>query len=116
MEKCYKLHGYPNSSKQGSRPRTYRSANNAWTDAEKPEEHATTAIPSLPGLNQEQSRQLFQFLTNLTAGGGNKQEEKEASASTAYMASISQVLKTIHCLCAFGHDAWILDSGASEHV
>ena len=52
MEKCYKLHGYPNSNKQGGKLRTYRSANNAWTDAEKPEECAVAPLPSLPGLNQ----------------------------------------------------------------
>ena len=40
----------------------------------------------------------------------------EVSASTAYMAGIRQVLSSIHCLCALGHDAWILDSGASDHM
>jgi len=32
------------------------------------------------------------------------------------MAGISQVLQYIHCFCALGNDAWILDSGASEHM
>ena len=32
------------------------------------------------------------------------------------MAGTSQVLKSIHCLCALGHDAWILDSEVSEHT
>ena len=50
------------------------------------------------------------------AGGGNKQEEEEATASAAYIAGISQILESIHCLCALGHDAWILDSDTSEHV
>ena len=52
----------------------------------------------------------------MTGGGGSKQEAEEASASAAYMAGISQVLRSIHCLCALGHDAWILDNGASEHM
>ena len=114
MEKCYKIHGYLGSNKQGGRPRTFRNANNGWTDAKKTKEPAT--IPSLPGLSQDQSRQLFQFLSNLTVGGGSKQEEEEASASAAYMAGISQVLKSIHYLCSLAHDALILDSGASEHI
>ena len=113
VDKCYKIHGYPGSSKQESRPKTYRSANNAWVDAEKVDE--PVAVPSLPGLNLEQSKQLFQFLTNLTASGGSKKEE-EASASAAYMAGMNQVLGSLHCLCALRHDAWTLDSGASEHM
>ena len=32
------------------------------------------------------------------------------------MAGIRQVLNSISCLCALGHDAWILDSGASDHM
>jgi len=51
LEKCYKIHGYPGSNKQGGRPRTFRNANNAWTDAKKTKE--PTAIPSLPGLSQD---------------------------------------------------------------
>ena len=99
VEKYYKLHGYPGPNKQGSRPRTFKSVNNAWTDAEKAEE--STTIPSLPSLNQEQSEQLFQFLSNLTVRGGSKQEVEEASALAAYMAGTSRILKSIHCLCVF---------------
>ena len=114
MEKCYKIHGYPGPNKQGGRPKSFRNANNVFTDPEKTEESA--AIPSLPGLNQEQSRQLFQFLTNLTANGSNKQEGEEATASATYMAGMSKVLESIHCLCALGKDAWILDNSASDHM
>ena len=32
------------------------------------------------------------------------------------MAGINQALRAIHCLNIVGHDAWILDSGASEHM
>jgi len=74
-----------------------------WTDAEKTDESA--AIPILPGLSQDQSKQLYQFRSNLTAGGSNKQDSEEASASAAYMAGIQSVLKTIYCLCALRHDA-----------
>ena len=116
MEKYNKIHGYPGTNKQGGRPKAYKGANNVWTSADKAEE--PIAVPSLPGLSQDQSRQLFQFLSNLTATGGSsrQQEEEEVNALAAYMAGISHILKSIHCLCALGHDDWILDSGASEHM
>ena len=115
IEKCYKLHGYPNSGKQGGKPRMFRGANNAWTNPEGSEDPAVV-IPSLPGLNQEQSKQLYQFITTLTTSGGSKQEAQEANTSAAYMAGISQVLNSVHCLYALRHDEWILDSGATEHM
>jgi len=51
MEKCYKIHGYPGSTRQGGKQRTLRNANNAWTATEKTEEAAV--IPSLLGLSQD---------------------------------------------------------------
>ena len=111
VERCYKVHGYP---RKQSKPRTYRGANHAWAETERVEE---STAPSLPGLSQEQSRQLYQFLSNLTAGNSSSRNEgEEASASVAYMAGITQVLSNTHCLCALGSDVWILDSGASEHM
>ena len=114
VERCYKIHGYPNANKPGGKPKPHRGAHSAWTEAEQEEE--STAVPSLPGLNPEQSRQLYQFLSNLTGSGNSRLEGEEASASVAYMAGITQVLNTTHCLCALGSDVWILDSGASEHM
>jgi len=73
VEKCYKIHGYPTSSKQGGKLKNFRNANSVWTDVEKTEDTAiSAAIPSLPGINSEQSKQFFQFLSQLTAGGNNK--------------------------------------------
>ena len=116
VERCYKLHGYPNSGRQSGRPRAFRGANNVWTDAEKSDDPTAVAVPALPGLNQEQSRQLLQFITNLTTNVNQSQKEEEANASAAYMAGINQALRAIHCLNTVGYDAWILDSGASEHM
>ena len=110
MDKCYKIHGYPNSGKQTSKPRQYRAANNVWACSE-----GTQDPPAFPGLNQEQSKQLVQFITNLTTNASHKQEE-EATTSATHMAGMNEVLKTIHCLSAVQYDAWILDSGASEHM
>jgi len=66
IEKCYKLHGYPNN-RQGARSKNLRTANSAWGE-QSSERDSSEAAPSLPGLSQEQSKQLMQFLTNLTAG------------------------------------------------
>jgi len=52
----------------------------------------------------------------LTSSGGSKQQEDEANISAAYIVGINQVLQSIHCLCAVGNDAWIINSGASEHM
>ena len=73
----------------------------------------------LAGLNQEQSKQLLQFLTNLTAGGGDqKQQIAKATASTTsiHMASITSAFNAIHAFCALSQSVWILDSGASEYM
>jgi len=56
MEKCYKLHGYP--GRQGGRGRTtFKGAYNAWGEQGDKAEYATNSV--LPGLNQEQSKQLL---------------------------------------------------------
>jgi len=70
----------------------------------------------LPGLNQEQSKQLLQFLTNLTAGNEQKQSTKEATAYVAHMAGTIYALNVVHCFCSLDHETWILDNGASEHM
>jgi len=79
---------------------------------------ASTGSTLLPGLNQEQSRQLIQFLTNLTGGGDQKQQVPEATASTAsvHMAGISYALNNTYSFCVMNQGTWILDSGASEHM
>lgn len=61
METCYKIHGYPN--RQGGKNKNYRGANGAWGEQESQTDQLSST-PILPGLNQEQSKQLFQFLTN----------------------------------------------------
>ena len=38
VDKCYKIHGYPGTSKPGGRLKPYRGANNVWTGAEKAED------------------------------------------------------------------------------
>jgi len=118
-DKCCKLPGYP-SNRQGGRVKTIRGANNAWGDQETQTE-STAAISNntlLPRLNQEQSKQLLQFLTNLIGGGDQKQVVPEATAFTAlvHMADITHVFNAIHSFCALTRGTWILDSGASEHM
>ena len=63
VDKCYKLHGYPNSNRQGGRGRPFKGANSAYGDQEPQTEPTPAAQMStnhnttiLPGLNQEQSK------------------------------------------------------------
>ena len=68
----------------------------------------------IPGLSQEQSKQLLQFISNLI--GTINTKSVDASASAAHMVGIHQVLNVVHSFCALSHDIWILDSGASERI
>jgi len=124
MDKCYKLHGYP-SNKQGGGGRFFKGANNVWGDYQdsqtEPAAVSNTATNVLmPGLNQEQSKQLLQFLTNLTTKGDQKQETLEAIASTTttslHMTGMLSALSTIRSFCVFSRGVWILDTGASDHM
>jgi len=64
MDKCYKLHGYPNKNRQGGRGRTFRGANCTYGDQDS--QTSADSIPAaaassnnttlLPGLNQEPSK------------------------------------------------------------
>ena len=68
----------------------------------------------IPGLSQEQSKQLLQFISNLTGTVGTR--SVDISASAAHMAGIHQVLNAVHSFCALSHDMRIIDSGASEQM
>ena len=127
MDRCYKIHGYPNKSqgkgKGGYSHTVNRKAYNSWT--EQPAQEASVNQPeiqtsTLPGLNPDQSKQLYQFLANLTSGNTSKSSEPEVN--TANMAGICSSMTAVHhtnviCFtCQLGNDAWIIDSGASDHM
>jgi len=71
-------------------------------------------------LNAEQSKQLYQFLRNLTNTSPQKHGEQENV--TTHMAGIVTApaniynSKAISCLCKMDNGTWILDSGASDHM
>jgi len=134
IDKCYKLHGYPNS-KQPFRPKGGRFANNAWNDAENQSEvaraatntagpdHSTTQSVTLPGLDVDQSKQLLQFLANLLTGKQSSQGSTHPGVSNAYMGGINADLlrpitsaNTICCTCQLDGKIWIIDSGASDNM
>jgi len=52
----------------------------------------------------------------LIIGTDQRQNVSEDTASVAHMAGIIHVLNAIHSFCAIHKGAWILDSGASEHM
>jgi len=93
MQRCYKIYGYP-SKPQGRGRGGYnhsfsRKACNTWTEQtaqDTPAIQPDTQIPALPGFNSEQSKQLYQFLPNLTTG--NKSKLGESEVNTANMVGI----------------------------
>ena len=52
----------------------------------------------------------------MTTGADQKQNISEATASAAHMAGILHALNAVHSFCVMHKGAWILDSGASEHM
>ena len=76
--------------------------------------------PNLPGLNPDQTKQLYHFLTNLTNNGTTKPSEAEVNtANMAGMFSSLAAARTSNATCftcQLGNDVWILDSGASDHM
>ena len=127
IDRCYRIHGFPSKSQTrgrgGYNQTSNRRAYNSSTEPTAPEGQAnfTESQPAvLPGLNPEQSKQLYQFLTNLTSNNQTKQNESEAS--TANMAGMCSLMSSsftsngICCTCQMGNDVWILNSGASDHM
>ena len=79
IEKCYKIHGFPNKSQARGRGGYNQSSNrrayNTWTEhialdgqTNQPESQSA----GLPRLSPEQSKQLYQFLSNLTSSNQAK--------------------------------------------
>jgi len=127
VEKCYKLHGYPSRpqgrGRGGFNQPSSRKACNTWTEQTSPGISANQAEqqpPTLPGLNPEQCKQLYQFLSNLTNTSTPKANDSEEN--TANMAGIFSSLihsydfRAICMSCQLKGDIWILDSGASDHM
>jgi len=127
MEKCYKLHGYPskpqNRGRGGYQHASNRRAYNTWAEQAAHDTQSTQAevqTPNLPGLNPDQTKQLYQYLANLTSNGATKSSDLEINA--ANMAGISSSItaasiSNAKCLTSqLGNDIWILDSGASDHM
>ena len=126
MDKCYKLHGYPNKAATrgrggyGSVPS--RRAYSSWTEHSEPGGAPAPEPPSpaLPGLSTEQSKQLYQFLSNLTTARPQKPEEHDSTSShlAGMVTSGSNIynLSSFSRLCKLDSGVWILDSGASDHM
>jgi len=124
IDKCYKLHGYPNRPTNRGRGgygfAPGKRAYSTWTETADQATMPETHTPAVPGLNAEQSKQLFQFITNLTNGGAQKANEQDSTG--AHLAGIVTSGSSfwhsqfISCLCKLENGTWILDSGASDHM
>jgi len=81
---------------------------------------AEVQAPNLPGLNPDQTKQLYQFLSNLTNNGTTKSGEPEVNTTnmTGIFSSLTatRTSNAICFTCQLGKDVWILDSGASDHM
>lgn len=132
IDKCYKLHGYPN--KQPPKPKGGRFASNVWADGEIQAEASKPAASigscnssvqsiALPGLDSDQSKQLLQFLANLHASKQSHQESFSQGVSATHMAGISLTslqyvasADSVCCTCNLDGTIWVIDSGASDHM
>ena len=76
MGTFYKIHGY--LSRQEGMNRNFKVANNARGEQESQDE-VPPCSPVLPRRNLEQSKQLLQFLANLTVGNEQKQSVSKAT-------------------------------------
>jgi len=101
VEKCYKLHGYPNKpqgrGRGGYTQASSRRACNTWTEQttqDTPANQEEQQTPVLPGLNSEQCKQLYQFLSNLTSTNTSKTNDSEMN--TANTAGIFSSLTNAH--------------------
>lgn len=77
-------------------------------------------MPCLPGLNSERSKQLFQFLENLTYTTQQKPNDHE-NACAHMIGIISSIINSYtsnatYYSCKLENGIWILDSGASDHM
>jgi len=123
VDKCFKIHGYPNKTpgrgRGGHTSFQGKKAYNSWAENTHQEPSPEPQMPNLPGLNPEQSKQLLQFLTNLTSS--NQSTANEHDNSSAHMAGTpfmkhSYTSNAICCVCTLESGTWILDSGASDHM
>jgi len=129
MEKCSRLHEFPSKPAGKGRGVPYqnqnRKLNNTWIESESQETVVDTQVPLMPRLNAEQSKQLFQFLSNLT-GSNSSQNQQKAGDQENIVANMAGILQScspivynsnVVCYsCKLDSDCWVLDSGASDHM
>jgi len=145
VEKCYRLHGFPdkvsgrgksgyNTSSRGGHFQTTRGgfgqsttkrAYHSWSTSQLKSDNQNEAPPSaIPGLSAEQSKQLLEFISHLTTSNQNQPtSSNEHDLSSTNMAGIKSsstpaayICNAICCMCKLEKDAWIIDSGASDHM
>uniref|UniRef100_A0A7C8YWD1 Retrotransposon Copia-like N-terminal domain-containing protein n=1 Tax=Opuntia streptacantha TaxID=393608 RepID=A0A7C8YWD1_OPUST len=80
IDKCYRLHGYPNRPTTRGRGGyvlpSNRRAYSTWTEHADQTAAPEPSTPAVPGLSAEQSKQLIQLLNNLSNGGSQKTSEQ----------------------------------------
>lgn len=99
IERCFKIHGYPNKNKPNTNKKYVAAAKNG--------EDSELSVEGNPfGLSSEQFSNLLSFLEKRDNSTGNKSEEE----STINLAGT-------HCLISsINNSKWIVDSGATDHI
>ncbi|OIT08685.1 hypothetical protein A4A49_63306, partial [Nicotiana attenuata] len=116
IERCFKLHGYPQNSKPATnrQPKYHSSAKgNAIFSEETTGQMTTSENEATIGITQNQLAQLMEMLQQVKVGQHSaSSSDTQATANCAgiflpHSASFPKPTKT---------HFWIIDSGASEHM
>ncbi|XP_059285647.1 uncharacterized protein LOC132039123 [Lycium ferocissimum] len=127
IKKCHRLHGYPpnfkfNKTKKFGTAATVEATSNLISECS-----SFGSIPFdqeylVPGLNKDQSSQLFMLLQqcNLADSNANPQSNFVGSANFAGSYSpLPEFNSVAYSSCMFtsvGRSIWIVDSGATDHM
>ena len=129
IEKCYRLHGFPPSSRnKGGRRTTALAQTDCQGFVSDCHESKAQNTAVVPGLTTEQTSQLLALLQNVQLknpghNSGMSHLDTENNPSAAAFSSFAGKSSVNHArnLCLLSqvsdwHDTWIIDTGASDHM
>ncbi|OIT01979.1 hypothetical protein A4A49_56533, partial [Nicotiana attenuata] len=120
IEKCFKLHGYPQNSKPVSRNMRVDANVCSSSDGKLDycSQNSNSNAPTPQAITMEQYNQLMNILQNVQVMENAQSQSVPAPANFSGISACS-----IHtgCKCTYlasiqNSDTWILDSGATDHM
>ncbi|OIT32391.1 hypothetical protein A4A49_62029, partial [Nicotiana attenuata] len=119
IEKCYKLHGYPQNFKFGNRNARARVAANVYSNPEsKVDNFSENPTPSTT-ITADQYKQLMNILQQVQVADEGLNQYPSASANFAGILACFCHMSCGTCSCLKSHlnpGSWIIDSGATDHM